>query len=308
MGHIGIIIERYRQALGISRKELAEDICSEKHIYLIEKGERSPSANILKQLGDRLGINLFEFFPYVDCIEPLTVIERIKDFYLYRANLDFDSLKKISEESFRLIDFQNKPWSFEIRLNDLYHMAFVEKNHEETISQLDVLINEAKSWKFTGAFDVNAYTLMATLCLIIGDAYGSRSAALNAYDIFQGKYDEKYLPLSTTITVNLMGAYYISGEYDNVIDVGCGFLETKHMLNSYDRIHFIYIFISFAYYAKKMRNEAHEFLKKAIYFLMMEYRPTDVSYMAMDSNFREMLKDLSFDSEITGDFIERYNL
>ncbi len=309
MVHIGTIIEKYRQASGISRKELSENICSEKHIYLIERGERSPSANMLKHLGDRLGINLFDFYPYLNCIEPLVVREKIRDFYIYRTNLDFDSLKKISTESGELKDFKNKPWGFEIQLNNLYYMAFVEKKHEETIAQLESLIKETKSWEFSDMFDVNAYTLMATLCLITGDACGARSAALNAYEIFRKKYEvERYLQLSTTITVNLMGAYYINGEYDDVINVSREFLRIKQRLNSYDRIHFIYFFMSFAYYEKKMREEAHEFLKKAIYFLMMEYRPTDVSYVSMDLRFREMLDDLSAGSEITRDFRKKYNI
>lgn len=285
MVHIGTIIEKYRQASGISRKELSENICSEKHIYLIERGERSPSANMLKHLGDRLGINLFDFYPYLNCIEPLVVREKIRDFYIYRTNLDFDSLKKISTESGELKDFKNKPWGFEIQLNNLYYMAFVEKKHEETIAQLESLIKETKSWEFSDMFDVNAY------------------------EIFRKKYEvERYLQLSTTITVNLMGAYYINGEYDDVINVSREFLRIKQRLNSYDRIHFIYFFMSFAYYEKKMREEAHEFLKKAIYFLMMEYRPTDVSYVSMDLRFREMLDDLSAGSEITRDFRKKYNI
>lgn len=95
MGHIGTIIEKYRQALNMSRKELSENICSEKHIYLIEKGQRSPSTNMLKLLGDRLGVDFFEFLPYLDCNEPLVIRDKLRNFYTYRINLDFDSLKKI---------------------------------------------------------------------------------------------------------------------------------------------------------------------------------------------------------------------
>jgi len=309
MGHIGTIIEEYRQASGMSRKDLSEDICSEKHIYLIEKGERSPSANMLKLLGERLGVSLFEFYQYLDCANPLAVREKIGDIYIYRINLDFDSLKKISEEAKMMPDFKNKPWIFEIRLNSLYCMAFEDKKYEETAVQLKNLLKETEPWGMSDMFAVNAYTLMTTCCLIIGDAHNAKNAALTAYDIFRNKHEVgKYEQLITKMTVNLMGAYYVNGEYDDVISKGNELLHIKQKMDSYGKIHFIYFFIALAYYAKKMRDEAAEFLKKAIYFVMSDYKPSDVGYVAMDVRFREMLDDIGSDSEIIREFREKYNI
>lgn len=309
MGHIGTIIEKYRQALGMSRKELVEDICSEKYIYLIEKGERSPSANMLKQLGEKLGVNLFEFYQYIDCEDPFGVSEKIKDFYMYRANLDFNSLMKASLEAFDIRDFRSKPYSFEIWLNDLYYMSFGDNRYEETNLQLKMLLKEVEPWKYSDMFSVNAYTLMSTLCLITGDFIGARSTALKVQEIFKRQFDtERYMQLFTTMTVNLMGAYYVNGEYDGAISTGSEFLQVKQSLNSYDRIHFVYFFMSFSYYAKKKREESHEFLKKAIYLLMMDFRPTDVVYVSMIGELREMLDDLGKKSEIVREFRERYQI
>lgn len=49
---IGKVIKEHRDIVGMSRKTLSEDICTEKYIYLIEKGKRTPSANVIKLLGD----------------------------------------------------------------------------------------------------------------------------------------------------------------------------------------------------------------------------------------------------------------
>ena len=309
MGHIGRTIEKYRQALSISRKELAEDICSEKHIYLIEKGERSPSANILKQLSEKLGVNLFEFYQYIDCENPIEVRDKIKDFYMYRANLDFITLMKVSVEAYDMWDFRNKPYSFEIRLNDLYYMAFEDNRYEETKVKLKKLLKEAEIWKYSEMFLVNVHTLMTTLCLITQDFTEAKNSALKALKIFQRQFDvEKNLPLSTTMIVNLMGAYYVNGEYDVVIDIGNKFLKIKQAFNSYDRIHYIYFFMSFACYTKNMREEAYIFLKKAIYILMMDFRPTDVTYVAMIGELEEMLEDLDKDSELIREFRKKYKI
>ena len=309
MGHIGTIIEKYRQALNISRKELSENICSEKHIYLIEKGQRAPSANMLKLLGDRLGVDFFEFLSYLDYNEPLAVWDKLRNFYTYRINLDFDSLKNISDEAEMMQDFKNEPWSFEIRLNNLYYMVFVEKKYEEAAFKLRDLLEKTENVGMSYIFSVNAYTLMTTCCLIIGDNIGAKKAALTAYDIFVKRHNiEEQEKLLTKMTINLMGAHYVNGEYDEVIKKGNEFLQVKQRLDSYGKLNFMYFFMALAYYAKEMREEANEFLKKAIYFLMFDNRPIDVGYVAMDGRFREMLDDLGKSSELIHEFRQKYNI
>lgn len=274
MGHIGTIIKKYRQASGMSRKALSDSICSEKHIYLIEKGERAPSATLLKLLSGKLGVNLFDFYPYMGCTDPFVVREKLKGFYIYRINLDFDSLKKVSEEAKSIPDFKNNPWNFEIRLNSIYYMAFEDKLFEEAAVQLKNLLEEAEPWGLSDMFRINAYTLMTTCCLIMKDAYNAKKAALAAYGIFRDKHEiEMYEKLATKTIVNLMGAYYINGEYDDVISKGNEFIHIKQKLDSYGKIHFVYFFMALAYYSKEMRKEAAEFLKKAVYFLMSDYSP-----------------------------------
>ena len=61
---IGDIIKEQRTMNNMSRQTIAEGICSEKYIYLIERNERNPSAYILDQLSEKLGIDLFEYYQY----------------------------------------------------------------------------------------------------------------------------------------------------------------------------------------------------------------------------------------------------
>lgn len=63
---IGNIIEEQRVSLGMSRKELSEGICTQKYVYLIEKNERNPSAYILNSFSDRLGLDLFDYYQYLN--------------------------------------------------------------------------------------------------------------------------------------------------------------------------------------------------------------------------------------------------
>lgn len=41
MNYIGNVIKEFRDRKQISRKMLSENVCTEKYVYLIEKGERT---------------------------------------------------------------------------------------------------------------------------------------------------------------------------------------------------------------------------------------------------------------------------
>lgn len=309
MGHIGTIIEKYRQAIGMSRKKLAEDICSEKYIYLIEKGERTPSVNLLKLIGEKMGVYLFGFYTYIDCEDPVGVRENVKLFHMCRINLDFEVLKNATEQAENMPDFKNKPWCFETVLNKIYSIAFEEKKCAEALLQLETLIKEVKSYEVSDIFLVNAYTLTTTCALVTMDVGIARDAAIRAHEIIQGNHDiELYDQLLTKVTVNLMGAHYSNNEMDDVIERGKELIRVKQSRDSYGKIHFVYMLMALAYYAKNQWDEAVICLKKAAYFLMADNKPEDVSFIALDGKFRAMLDDLSPYSEIIDYFRKEYRV
>jgi len=303
MGHIGTIIEKNRQALGLSRKELSENICSEKHIYFIEKGERSPSANMLKQLSERLGVNLFEFYQYIDCQEPFEVKEKMEQFNISRINFDFHSLKKLLTEAENMPDFKNKPWIYEICFNRIYCEVYGENQLKESIPQLEKILEEISEKKVDELFIANVYAALSSCYMAAGDKEKAKHSALTACKIFQKKHK---VEMYNRIIVNVLAAYYVNGEYDNVIKFGNNALKIKKDKYSYARIHYIYVFMSLSYYGKNMNKEAYKLLEKAIYFLLIDCRPTDVSHMAMIPEFNEMLEYFA-DSDIVREFREKYN-
>ena len=309
MGHIGIIIEKCRQAVGMSRKELSENLCSEKYIYLIEKGERTPSANLLKLMGEKMGVFLFGFYMYLDCADPLYVREKMRFFHMCRINLDFKALKEASEEAGKMQDFRSKPWCFEIRLNNIYYLAFEEKKCGEAALQLDKLLKEAKTYESSYTFLINAHTLMTTCSLVTGDIAAAKKSALRAYGAMQGNNDAVlYVQLLTKVTVNLMGVYYLNNELDDVIKIGRELLDIKHKSDSYGKIHFVYLLMALAFYGKNQRDAAAEYLKKAVHFLLVDSRPSDVGFIALDGRFEAMLNDLSPYSEVIDYFRREYKV
>jgi transcriptional regulator with XRE-family HTH domain len=309
MGHIGIIIEKCRQAVGMSRKDLSENLCSEKYIYLIEKGERTPSANLLKLMGEKMGVFLFDFYPYLDCEDPLYVREKMNFFNMCRINLDFKGLKEATEEAGKMPDFNNKPWCFELQLNSIYYHAFEEEKYRDALMQSEKLLKEVKAYGVTHIFLINAHTLMTTCSLVIGDIYAAKKSALNAYELIRCNDDsELYERMLTKVIVNLMGAHYVNNEFDDVIKRGSELLDIKHKRDSYGKIHFVHFFMALAFYCKDRWDDAAKHLKKAVCFLMADSKPSDVNFIAMDGRFTMMLNDLSPYSEVINFFRKEYGV
>lgn len=106
MTHIGSIIQSWREERQFSRLHLSKDICTEKYLYMIEREMRTPSAEILDAFGIRLGVNLFDYFPYLDCDEPRKVLKHMNKINAYRWTTDFSLLQSTFEETKKIKDFQ----------------------------------------------------------------------------------------------------------------------------------------------------------------------------------------------------------
>ncbi len=104
----------------MSRSVLAKGICSEKTIYYIEKEQRSPSVTLLGALGNRLGIDLFEYLPYMDYQEPLKVKEALEKLEQIRSSLEVEALSQYLNELEQLPDFKKEPLSDYIEYSRLF--------------------------------------------------------------------------------------------------------------------------------------------------------------------------------------------
>ncbi|WP_179107186.1 helix-turn-helix domain-containing protein [Sediminibacillus massiliensis] len=66
MGHLGQIIKELREYRDLSQLELCEDICTQSFISRLEKGEVSPSAQVLYRIALRLGVDINYFFEFAN--------------------------------------------------------------------------------------------------------------------------------------------------------------------------------------------------------------------------------------------------
>jgi len=98
--------------------ELAHGICTDKYIYLIEKGERSPSTEILRLLGNRLGVDYVVYYEYLDCLDPIRVREFMIQMKVIRKNNNQAELMEVTLEAKKIPDFNTLPWKYEVVLNE----------------------------------------------------------------------------------------------------------------------------------------------------------------------------------------------
>lgn len=309
MGHIGAIIETYRKASGISRRNLAENICSEKHIYLIEKGERSPSANLLKLLGDKLGVNLFDFYQYLDCINPVEVKKNIDYFNLYRLKPDTEELKKITDKASKLPDFNKEPWIYEIRLNELAYTVFAERNYDKAISLGVRILGEMEPKYSNAIITANMNILISTCYFLKGEPNNAKIFSLRASEIVKNKGKmENYRQVLMTVRVNLLSMYYLLGEYGQVLNAGYEFIGDKPETVLMEKLYYVYLYMAFAGYKTGAEDEAVEFFKKAVYMLMFDYSPGDVGFMAIHEAFYSLLDDRRMPPGLVSEFKKRYLL
>lgn len=309
MNYIGKIIKELRYELGINRKDLSENICTEKYVYLIEKGERTPSVEMVRLFSDKLGVDLFEYYQYLDCMNPIEVRKFIKQFEMYQRKSDYVALKEVIDAAIELPDFHHKPWSFEIELNNLCIMAFIENKYEEVIQRINKVLEEIEPKYSDGIYVANFYILLSTCFQITGDLANARLAVLSSYEIVRDMLKiEKYEQVITTVRINSMTMHYLNDEFGEAISIGNELLEFQSKINSYEMIHYAYFFLAFSYYKIGAFNESFEFFRKGIYSLMFDYKPMDVYYITMQDIFEELANDNRIDPKLVYEFKKRYDI
>lgn len=306
--HIGMIIKMYRIGLGMSRNRLAENVCSEKYIYLIEKGEREPATEMTRKLGNKLGVDLFDFYQYLDCADPITVRESIKDFEFYRRTNDFVALKETTDQLIDLPDFQKKPWLYEIAINQLLYMTFIEKRYQEVIIESTRLINMTDTQISNEDYVLGLYIIMSSCYQITGDLPNAERAVLKANEIILNNKNIRDKQNVISVKISLLTFHYLSGAYHKSIQTGNELLQYQINTESHERMNFTFFFLAFAYYETEAYPEAIECFQKGLYHLLISHKPKDVEILSSYEVFRTMLDWEGINPHLVAKFKDKYKL
>jgi transcriptional regulator with XRE-family HTH domain len=103
--HFGVFLRELRESRGLTREQLAKDICTPKQIYRIEKGDFEPSLYLLNQLSIKFNMDLNEYFKMYFSVNTITGFEGIQDINNAIETKDIDLLKQLIERYEKHKDF-----------------------------------------------------------------------------------------------------------------------------------------------------------------------------------------------------------
>lgn len=307
MNHIGSIIQEFRLLKNLTRNDLAKDICTEKYIYLIEKGERTPSTNLLRKMSDRLKVDLFEYYKFLDCIDPVKVRDIIDGLTLCQQKSDFLETAKIILIAEQTPDFKRKPWLHILEANRIACQIFIEKKYKESIRAINSALEKVHDDHLGSIFVLSLYVLLSTCYQILGQSEDARNLAVKINDIIKKQYNDKtHDHMIISGRINLLTFYYHSQEFARVIRLGKELIDFQEKANSLARIHYAFAFSAFAYYKTKNYNEAFLYLNKTIFSLLTYYNPNDAHYIMSIGAFKSMAKDKRINQDVISLFFAKY--
>lgn len=309
MNFIGSVIKIHRERIGISRRQLSDNMCSEKYIYLIETGARTPSAEMTKLIGNRLGIDLFDYFEYLDCENPVEVHNAMSESIRYRQRGDFVTACNIIDQVSCLSDFKQKPWCYEVEINKANHLTFIERKYEDSIKIVLQLIDKMESRYKTDLYMSNVYVLLTTNYMLTGRLVEAKATIQLAEKLIYHKEPNlRYSVHIVSVKISSMIVKYELGKYEEVIAAAEDLLEYNSCYSSCERLFYGYFYLAFANYKLNRMEKVLPWFKKGIYALIIKDRPLDVYYLIEEPLFKALLECGQIGTEIVGDFTQKYHL
>lgn len=292
---IGNIIKKQRIFLEITQEELAEGICSAKYIYLIEKEERNPSAYVLNQLSEKLFIDLFEYYQYLEFENPVAVIEHRKNIDKYIQAGDLQKLKDESLIAARSEDFKQEPLIYDIMVIDYLHKGLLEGKTSKVINQLTSTF-EKKELNIDPLTLINGYIVLST-CYQLEEKLDKAKEVLEiAYELIENKKEfPRYHTVIINVMISLISYYYNVNEYEELEKYSKILLNFQKEYNKYSQIYYPYFLLSFAHYKKNQLVQSKRYFMEAVHSTLLFKNKTDLKIIKNMLDLDELIDELAID-------------
>ncbi|MFT4007069.1 MAG: helix-turn-helix transcriptional regulator [Lacrimispora sp.] len=308
MNHIGNVIREYRGILHMSRHELAENICSEKYLYMVETGKRTPSCHMVRTLGDKMRVDLCKYSEYFDCLNPVQVRSFIEKFYIYRRDNNYAALKEATEEALKIEDYHKDPWRYEIQLNYLITKVFGERDFISPIPQLTAVISEMEGKKVSGPCLISLYVLLSTCYQMARDIDNARNVVTRTMEAIKGKQENaKYVQVAAAAKLNEITMHHLAGEFEAVIEEAHALFEYENEMSYREYTHYGYFFLAFAYYESGRKEKGMKWFHKALSAMLVTHKAEDMYYIAAYDIFKTMLTDPMMSKDLLHEFMNEYD-
>lgn len=288
MGHIGKLIKAVRESKGYSRAKLADGICSSKYIYLIENEMRTPSSEVLIAIGNTLNFDLHEYFPYMDCEDPIAVKSFIEEFRYLRETKDLDRLDERIEDAGKYIDFKKAPWKSELDFNQAFSKLFRGAVSENTLAMIRKGIHEAggsmeierQEGQIVSIELLSFYNLLSIYYYMSqNNREGFRYLSYAYQTLYRRKEIKRYRELFIPVASNYLNALYLEKEYQRTIDTAEDLLDFMKRINSLERSFLAHFMVALVNNTLGNREIALKALKKALAFGQLFEKTDDLKHL-----------------------------
>ncbi len=309
MGYIGKVIRVIRKKENISRARLTEGICTEKYLYLIERGARNPSAEMLILLSGRLGADLLKYYEYLDCHDPVTICDVVEQFNMFRRTSDFKGLRRLNDEMKQQQDFLRTPLCYEIKVNELSCMMFLDDRYEEAAHAARNTLDKMDARYAQSEFTANLYLIVSTAMQHQNRLEEAGKASREALAIVTNKESIlRYRQVVVSARLNHMTLAHLMGDPDTVIREGLWVNEYSIRNNLHERSGFHCFFLALGYWAKNDRAQARRWMESCLFDLLIHPNSLTVKYITGFGPFQELLRNCNVCPDLMGRLRDRYDV
>ncbi len=291
----------------MSQKELADKYCSTKYIYLIEKGERTPSSNLLRKFSNKLGIDFFELYEYLECKDPMAVFSHIKSFDKYKRRYDYKNLEDLTNQLRTEPDFLVYPWKCELEINDLTRLIVGQRKAEQGIERILVLLKECDLDVCCDKHIAELYCLLGGCYLLIGKTEECFRVLDAAGVLIHNKTNmSQFHQVYILMKLELIYYYLLTKEYHDAVQEGLVLLGFQRDNNLFERIHCT-LFMVMAGYARLGQDvKAVDFCKQALWTVLAHHKEFEARRFMCYEVFLKILHHSLMDEGLVREFADRF--
>ncbi len=303
MDNIGRLIRRFRLLKGLTQNELAEGLCSSKYIYYIEKEQRYPSINILRGIMNKLNVDLFEYFPYLDSEAPILVKEMMDEFSRCSQNSDLSGLERAITRAEKLNDFSTEPWINEV---NFYKSSLVLKGNgdkekayetikENIIMHGGVISFGERDLRNATRILIRYYNLQSMYYGLIEDFEKATLQYKYLYEELRSRNEiGTYQAIYISVTMNYINCLYATETYNKMLEIGEELIIYMCSIPSTDRLHVVYYLMTLCNSKLGHIEIARDYARKCMYLGLGLNKIYDLNIFTDDDSLNQFVFDGSF--------------
>lgn len=226
MTGIGEVIKQLRLERGMKVTDLASGICTEKHIYLIERGQRIPSLDIVVKLSERMKTDVFDVVRFLEYENPVEVSNLYSENEYLRCSGQFDALKDLMKRMDGKGIFEHERFQFIKALNLASIEAYQKRDYaraRDIITSCLGMGTQLENIKQEDVFhcsmeEMKLFNLLCE-CLIEQNEFKGASAIIDAMKeaLRLNKGYESFWRIFVDNSLNQSRMYQLNGRYSDAI-------------------------------------------------------------------------------------------